>query len=1346
MRLRLVVPVALSLCLITSAAFAGGAITSGSTVTSNIAGPSYLEDWTFSGTAGQRIIVTAVTTSGTLDTNILLKKPGGGVLETSTQYDRLDWVLTASGTYTIEIQDVGLSHTGGYNMTFLNVTAGPLTSGADADGGAILSSDVKTGTMSGASDVDAFTFTGYANSRIAIDAIETGGASFNTYISLYPPNGGAPVIQTSSNRVDYQLTTTGTWTIVIEDNGDDLPGSYSLSMLNILSGPFTNGGDPDGGPIDSNQIVTGQFQQGGDMDGYTFYAFAGNRVLLNALSTGGTANTTLTLYPPNGAGAVTYTSSGDRMDVQVPVSGTYTVIVEDYNYQNTGSYTLSYMNASAGPYTGGGDNDGGLINSSEIKTGTMSGTCDFDAFTFNGNAGDRVLLAAVETAGASFNTYISLYPPGGGAAIIATTANRTEAQLNASGTWTIVIEDNGDDNPGSYSLSMLNITAGPLTNGSDGNGGAIASNEIKNGSFQGVADMDAYTFNASSGDRIVLWATATGAGPVQNTTITLYPPNGGGAVTYTSGGDRLDTQVPLSGTYTAVVEDYSDLNTGTYTMSYMNVSAGPYTGGGDSDGGAMASADVKTGTTSGVDDADVFTFTGNIGDRILIDAVETGGANYNTYMSLYPPGGGAPIIQTTANRQEAQLGVSGAWKLVIEDNNDDTPGSYALSILNITSGPVTNGGDPDGGPIVSNEIKNGQMQQGIDMDAFTFAGNGGDRVLFTGLATGGTLNTTMTLYPPNGGGALTYTSGGDRMEFGLPYAGTYTAVIEDYGNTNPGNYTFSFINATSGPYTGGGDTDGGAIASSDVKNGTTSGAGDFDVYTFAGNAGNRIAIDLVETGGVGYNTYMSLYPPGGGAALIATPSNRQEAVLTATGTWLIVVEDNGDDNPGNYALSLLNISAGPYTNGGDPDGGPVTSNAIKNGSLQQGVDLDAYTLSATAGSRLVMTGVATSGSANTTLTLYPPGGGGAVGYTSGGDRLDVQVPVTGTYTFVVEDYGNTNPGNYTVSYMNVSAGPYTDGSDANGGPINSNDVVTGTTSGTGDIDGYTFNGTAGKRVVIGCVETGGASYNTTMSLYPPGGGAPLILTPSNRQEAQLNATGTWTILVEDYGDDTPGNYSLSLLNVTDGPYSSGSDTDGGSVTTKGAAFHGTIYAPGDMDGYTFYGVTGQTANITAVVNSGAMDTYITLYPPNGGNAVTATSGDNIAPVLTQDGYYTIVIEDNAQDQTGSYTLTVSNSGGVTAVGATPPAELALHGGVPSPFSQSTRIDYDLPASDHVRLDVYDVSGARIRTLVDQARGAGHFAATWDGRDDAGRRVASGVYYLRMETHAKAQNQKVVLVR
>ena len=133
-------------------------------------------------------------------------------------------------------------------------------------------------------------------------------------------------------------------------------------------------------------------------------------------------------------------------------------------------------------------------------------------------------------------------------------------------------------------------------------------------------------------------------------------------------------------------------------------------------------------------------------------------------------------------------------------------------------------------------------------------------------------------------------------------------------------------------------------------------------------------------------------------------------------------------------------------------------------------------------------------------------------------------------------------------------------------------------------------------------------------------------------------------------------------------------------------------------------------------------------------------------MLATNGYYTLVIEDFADDETGNYTVTVNTSGGVTGVGDTPPGELALHAGVPSPFSQSTRLDYDLPAEDRVRIDVYDVTGARIRNLVDEPRAAGRYGATWDGRDHAGRRVASGVYYIRMETKRAVKRQKVVLVR
>ena len=50
------------------------------------------------------------------------------------------------------------------------------------------------------------------------------------------------------------------------------------------------------------------------------------------------------------------------------------------------------------------------------------------------------------------------------------------------------------------------------------------------------------------------------------------------------------------------------------------------------------------------------------------------------------------------------------------------------------------------------------------------------------------------------------------------------------------------------------------------------------------------------------------------------------------------------------------------------------------------------------------------------------------------------------------------------------------------------------------------------------------------------------------------------------------------------------------------------------------------------------------------------------------------------------------------------------------------------------------------TLVDENRSAGRYGATWDGRDDEGQRVASGVYYIRMQTRAEMKRQKVVVLR
>ena len=103
--------------------------------------------------------------------------------------------------------------------------------------------------------------------------------------------------------------------------------------------------------------------------------------------------------------------------------------------------------------------------------------------------------------------------------------------------------------------------------------------------------------------------------------------------------------------------------------------------------------------------------------------------------------------------------------------------------------------------------------------------------------------------------------------------------------------------------------------------------------------------------------------------------------------------------------------------------------------------------------------------------------------------------------------------------------------------------------------------------------------------------------------------------------------------------------------------------------------------------------------------------------------------------------------GALGVGGAPtlPLLLQLYPSSPNPFvgARST-LRYDLFASSDVRLSVYDAQGRAVRRLIDQ-RGqlAGAHTVTWDGRDDAGRTLARGVYFYRVETDLGSQSQRVV---
>jgi len=94
-----------------------------------------------------------------------------------------------------------------------------------------------------------------------------------------------------------------------------------------------------------------------------------------------------------------------------------------------------------------------------------------------------------------------------------------------------------------------------------------------------------------------------------------------------------------------------------------------------------------------------------------------------------------------------------------------------------------------------------------------------------------------------------------------------------------------------------------------------------------------------------------------------------------------------------------------------------------------------------------------------------------------------------------------------------------------------------------------------------------------------------------------------------------------------------------------------------------------------------------------------------------------------------------------------PTEYALEGNYPNPFNPVTRIRYALPAPGEVDLRIFDASGRLVRVLLDRAsRDPGYHAAAWDGTDDAGRRLASGVYFYRLSVNDETWTRRMVLLK
>jgi hypothetical protein len=153
---------------------------------------------------------------------------------------------------------------------------------------------------------------------------------------------------------------------------------------------------------------------------------------------------------------------------------------------------------------------------------------------------------------------------------------------------------------------------------------------------------------------------------------------------------------------------------------------------------------------------------------------------------------------------------------------------------------------------------------------------------------------------------------------------------------------------------------------------------------------------------------------------------------------------------------------------------------------------------------------------------------------------------------------------------------------------------------------------------------------------------------------------------------------------------------------------------------------------------------------NGTSGAFARIAKNVG--ATVDGR--VQLTDPNVEMGGRYVYRLSGETGIVneTMGVyVPVSRAALGQNYPNPFNPTTKIEYWVPegapgSKAGVNVTVYDVRGARVKTLVSGPKSAGHYVAQWDGHDESGNPVSSGVYFYRMTSGNFAAVRKMVLLK
>jgi hypothetical protein len=1115
------------------------------TTVENSLNPAFAANmYRFAGTAGQRLFFDGAPTNQSATWSLYGptdQSAGGNSLNSDFEV-----ILPATGTYLL-VAGNGNATSLSYSIRIVtpNTTTNALTFGANV-----------SGNLAEPGQEDYYAFTGAAGQRLFYDALDYDYDSVN--VQIIDPNGGVIVLNGNSDSDfgPFTLHESGSYLLKLK-TGSDYTGDYAFRLIDAAQSPAV--------PIAFDTTVNGVFSPGTGENIYRFSGTAGQRLFFDAAPSN--TNGSWYLYGPQNQNLGGNSLYAD-FEVTLPQTGTYYLAVGNGSDLGASSYSIRIVtpNTTTNALTLGANVFGSLDEAGEEDYYTFSATAgqrlyydaldyDFDSISAqligpNGgvvsvygnsdldvgpftlpdtgtyklklkagadNTGDYAFrlidIAQSPATTISLDTTTSgTITPAFGARLYRFTANAGQrlffdaALSNSNGTWALYgpenqsLGNNGLTGDFEVTLPQSGTQVLVLGNGSDTNAVGysvriVTPNTITNaltlgttttGNLVKAGDEHRFTFTGAVGQRIFYDALEAEFEPIN---AQLISPSG--VIVFINGNSDFDAgpfTLNESGTYTLLIKGSGDFISH-YKFRLLDLAAAPILGYGAS----------NTNNLNPQISAQLYRINGTAGDRIGITnlAASSGNAGW----SLIAPNNAAlASCNIQNNLGEVTLPSTGTYAILVAGQQDligQLDYQFRISLVSTASGGTSGFGITHGGSTTSGQT-----------DSFSLTGPAGLPIYFDALTNNSA--TTIELISPGGITVFSINGSADAGPYFLPESGSYTLNV--IGNSD-GSFNFRMLDLTS---------DSASLSFGTAYSNVLSPAFLTDVYKFNGSVGQRLYYDAIDLDFDAVNA--TLFGPEGQVNFINANSDSDIGpfTLTESGAYYLAISSQMSDDTVDYGFRLIDVAQAPAQ--------ALTLNATVSGSLNPGSAADIYQVIGSAGQRIYFDAAATNnniGGYAEYWQLFGPANQSLGGNSLNGD-FEIILPQTGTNLLIVYKYYQVIAGNDPLpySFQTVTSSRTTNA-------LTLGATTTGTLNASGEEDYFTFTGTAGQRLYYDALDADFDSIN--VQLISPGGGIVFITGNSDNDIAPftLNETGTYMLVFR--GNDTTGDYSFRLIDISQAP-------------------------------------------------------------------------------------------------------------------------------------------------------------------------------------------------------------------